>query len=166
MEEGTNKQDLGLALSVRRKKFLAFSGTSVHLWLSRARIRVKFPHSYQEHWLTLSCWPTWPLDPQAPTPPSAVALSDSCLSLTVVNSFLFCSGTLPFLVFFRSRRKSRAQALWVCFAPKQTKGSTEWRSLTPTQRMLTIVPHSFGVGKSCLSVLYTSWSTLWKFLVL
>ena len=33
---------------------------------------------------------------------------------------------LPSLVLFRSRRRSRAQALCVDFAPKQTKGSSDW----------------------------------------
>ena len=43
-----------------------------------------------------------------------------------------CPGTLPFLDFFRSRRRSRAQALCVGFAQKQTKESSDWHSPTPT----------------------------------
>ena len=50
--------------------------------------------------------------------------SDRRISLIVANSYLFCSGTLSFLVFFRSRRKSRPQALYVGFAPKRTKESS------------------------------------------
>ena len=68
-------------------------------------------------------------------------LSNRHLSLTVVNSSLFCSVTLLFLVFFRSHRKFRAQALCVGFAPKQTKESSDWRSPTPIERMPTLVLH-------------------------
>ena len=54
---------------------------------------------------------------------------------------LFCSATLPSLVLFQPRGRSRVQALCVCFVPKLTKGSSDWHSLTPTQRMPNIVPH-------------------------
>ena len=46
-----------------------------------------------------------------------------------------CPGTLPSLVFFRSRMKSSAQAFCVGFAPKQTKEFSDWNSPTPTGRM-------------------------------
>ena len=43
------------------------------------------------------------------------------------------------LIFFRSRGRSRAQALCVGFAPKQTKGYSDWHLPTPisTKRMPT-----------------------------
>ena len=37
-----------------------------------------------------------------------------------------CLWDLPSLILFRSRGRSRARALCVGFAPKQTKGSSEW----------------------------------------
>ena len=69
---------------------------------------------------------------------------DCSLLLTAFFSLLLssvhCPGTLPFLVFFRSRRKSRAQALCVGFAPKQTQESSDWHP-HPQKRMPPIVPH-------------------------
>ena len=69
----------------------------------------------------------------------------SCLSLTVAFSWLLlsalfcwllsvhCPVTLPSLVFFRSRRTSPAQAVWVGFAIKQTKEYSDWHSTTPIE---------------------------------
>ena len=74
-----------------------------------------------------------------------LSFSLDCFFFSVLLSAFFCSGTfcsalcfllfwdLPFLVFFRSRGRSHAQALCVGFAPKQTKGSSEWHSPKPTQ---------------------------------
>ena len=55
--------------------------------------------------------------------------SDHRLSLIVTNSSLLLTALGPylFLVFFRSRRKSRAQVLCVGFAPKQTNESSDWQ---------------------------------------
>ena len=133
MEERTNKHGFGLALSVKREKFWHFFSILWQLW---ACTWTKFPHSYQECWLILLRWLTELLGPQVPTPHcSCPPLSHH--SLTVANSFLFCSGTLPFFIFFQSCRKSHTQALSVGFTPKQTKES-------PTERMPTTMPHTHG----------------------
>ena len=129
-----NKQHgLGLVPSARREKFVTLLRSFLCICgLARACIRVKFPQSHQQRWLILSRWPTRPL--------SLHALASGSLLLTALFSRLtysvdwfllfpasFCSlWDLPFLVFFRPRGKSRAQALCVGFAPKQTKGSSDW----------------------------------------
>ena len=86
------------------------------------------------------------------------SLFSSRLSLTVAFPQLLlilpfhCSGTLPFLVFFWSCRKSHVQALCVGFAPKQMKESFDWRSSTPTpiQQMPTIMPYNNICGKEMI----------------
>ena len=87
-------------VSPKRKKgdVLTHFWHSVHLWLSPACTRTKFPHSYQERWLILSRRQTWILSPLVPTPHFS-----SRFSLTVAFPWLQsvdCSGILPFLVFF------------------------------------------------------------------
>ena len=103
---------------------------SLHSVLLRACILAKFRHSHQERRLILSRWLTWLLSPQVPTPHLTTTFlwllpyPDFCWLLSSVDWFLlFCLATLPSLVFFRSRRRSRAQAFCVGFAPKQTKES-------------------------------------------
>ena len=51
---------------------------------------------------------------------------------------------LPSLVLLRSRGRSRAQALCVSFAPKQTKRSSDWFP-HPQKRMPPIVSHRFNI---------------------
>ena len=51
-----------------------------------------------------------------------------CCSLLLTASFLL--SDLPFLVHFRSRGRSRAQAISVGFAPKQTNGFSDWHPRT------------------------------------
>ena len=120
----------------KRKKRVVF-GTFLGFCasvLSRACARTKFAHSYQECRLILSRSPTRHLVPQVSALHSAAAFlwlspfSDCRPLLSSVD----CSRTLPFLVFFRSRRKSLAKVLWVGFTPKQTKESFDWGSPTPT----------------------------------
>ena len=63
-----------------------------------------------------------------------------CL-LSGLHSFL--PSFLPSFTHFRSRGRSRAQALCVGFVPKQTKGFSDWHLHTPTQRMLNIVSQTY-----------------------
>ena len=135
-EKQTNKHGLGLALSVRREKFWHFHDI---MWLLWACTRTKFPPSYQELWFILLWWLTWLLGPLVPTPHFS---NHIIWPWPFPDSSLFCCETLPFLVFLRSRRKSRVQHLCVGFTPKQTKEPTDWRSPTPTptEQMPTIVP--------------------------
>ena len=77
-------------------------------------------------------------DQTGPTDPSSLlsnCLTDRHLYPTVADCFSLvdCPGTLPFLIFFQSCRKSCAQALCVGLAPEQTKESSEWHSPTPTE---------------------------------
>ena len=110
VEEKKNKQ-ARLGPSTRREKFVTLSCGFLCVWLSRAVIRAKFPHSHQERWPILSHWLTWLLSSQVLVPRLAAAFfwplsyPDFCWLLSSVH----CPGTLPSLVFFRSRRKSRAQ---------------------------------------------------------
>ena len=107
-ERRTNNHGLGLALSVRRGKFWHFSGILAIASVYPNEIPTQLPGTLT-HPLSLA-----DLFQQPP-------LSDRRLSLTVANpSSVDGSVTLPFLVFFCSRRKSRTQALCVGFAPKQS----------------------------------------------
>ena len=115
----------------KKGKVWALFWHSVLLCLSRACTQTKFPCSYQECGLILSHWLTWLLGPLIPTPPSAAA---SLWPSPFPDCHeLFCSGTLPFLIFFQSCRKSRVQTLCVGFTPEQTKESSDWYSPTPTE---------------------------------
>ena len=141
----TNKHGLGLALT-QEERSLDTILTFCAFVLSRACTRTKSPHSYQERWLIFLRSPTRPLGPQVPAPRSAGAFlwlspfPDCPKSLSSVD----WSGTLPFLVFFQSRRKSRAQALCVGFAPKQTKESSDWRSPTTTETNAPLIVLQLG----------------------
>ena len=96
-ERRTNKNGLGLGLSLRREKFWHFSGI---LWLLRACPRMKFPPSYQECWLILLRWLTWCLGPQVPTLHFSSSLSLTIafpwLSITPICSLLWVLA-FPFL---------------------------------------------------------------------
>ena len=131
-ERRTNKHRLGLALSIRRKKFWLFFGI---LWLSWLCTRTKFPPSYQECWLILLHWLTWLQGPQVPThhfsSRFSLTIAFPWLSLTPICWLLWD------LVFFQFHRKSRAQSLCMSFVPKQTKESSDWRSPPYTLRMNT-----------------------------
>ena len=50
---------------------------------------------------------------------------------------------LPFHLHFRSRRRSRVQALCLGFAPKQTKRSSTWLT---TPHSVTVSPHPQKIG--------------------
>ena len=133
-ERRTNKQGLGLALSVRREKFFALYWHSV-LLCSHERVLEQNSHTATQNADSFSRAHRpnlWVHRSQllAQLPP----FSDRRLFLTVTPSLFFvdCPGTLPFLIFFRSRRKSRAQALCVGFAPKQAKESSDWLSPAPS----------------------------------
>ena len=76
---------------------------------------------------------THPLNPASrSTHPKKVGFPR--LRLTALSCRLLCSTSsvllwdLLSLVFFRSRERSRVQALCVGFAPKQRKGSSDWHS--------------------------------------
>ena len=142
---------------------------------ARACTRAKFSQSHKERWLIVSRWPTWPLNQQV----LAVGfprLLLTALSCRLVSSFwlassvffcrtalfcsllltaLFCSQLpcslkdLPSLVLFRFHGKSRVQALYVEFALKQTKRSSDLHP-HPHKRMPPIVSQIFthcGGGK-------------------
>ena len=114
-----NKPGLRLAPNGRREKFLTLLCSFLCICgLLRAFLRAKSSRSHQERWLILSRLAT---RPEATAPALFTWLSSvDCL-------LLFCSGPLPSLILFRSRRRSRTQALCVGFAPKQTKES-KWHS--------------------------------------
>ena len=69
--------------------------------LSRACIQMKFLHSYQEHWLILSHWSTWLLDPQilaprlAATSPWPLPSSNFCWMLSPVDCLHALAATSP-----------------------------------------------------------------------
>ena len=114
----TNNHGHGLAPSARREKFVTILRSCLCICgLARACIRAKFPQSHQARWLILSRWPTRFISPQVLAVaflwPSAIPNFCWLLSLADCPILLFCSGTLPSLVFFRSRGKSRAQVLCV-----------------------------------------------------
>ena len=119
----TNKHGLGLAPSARKEMFVTLlCGFSVHLAIASV-----YPSEIS----------TQPLGTLTHLLPLTDLASEST-GLNLAAAFLCPSPsvdspeTLPFFVFFRSRRKSRAQALCVGFAPKRTKESSDWHSLTPT----------------------------------
>ena len=162
----TNNHGLGLALSARRENF-------VTLWCSflcicrllRTCIRAKFPQSHQEYWLNPLRWPTRPLGslvlavaflwPSASFDFCRQLSPADCLGLfyPVLSTALVCPVTLPPLVFFRSRGKSRAQALCVGFAPKQTKGSSGWHPHPhPQKRIPPLMSNSFFLINSNLII--------------
>ena len=72
---------------------------------------------------------------------SLLSPADCPRLLTVSFSLLW---NLPFIVFFQSRGRSRAQARCLGFAPKQIKGSADWHPPTPTQWMPNIVSHIYA----------------------
>ena len=74
----------------------AFLWFSVHLWLSRACIRVKFPHNHQELWLILSHWLTRLLSPLVSISLSATAFLR--LSLTPLFCWLLWDLAFPCLL--------------------------------------------------------------------
>ena len=130
----TNKVGLRLAPSATREKSVTLLYRFLCIWLSQACIRAKFLHSHQERWHPLALanpfsGSTGPnsLIVAAPLWPSPS--HNFCLLISSVH----CHRTLHSLVFFRSRRESRPQALSVGFAPKRTKRSSDWQSPTPTE---------------------------------
>ena len=72
------------------------------------------------------------------SPPCPALISR--LAFSWLLSTANCPWDLPSLVRFRSRGRSRVQALCVGFAPKQTKGSSDWHP-HPQKRMSPIVSH-------------------------
>ena len=129
----TNKHGLGLAPSARREKFVTL--LCGFLWSTASEYPSDIPTQPPgtlTHLLTLA-----DLDSESTGPSSSLS---GRLSLTVAFPRLlltafFCwlPWDLASLIFFRSRRKSRVQALCVGYAPKRTKGSSDWHSPTPTE---------------------------------
>ena len=133
----TNKQGPGLAPNTRKREicdiFCPFSE------LTRAYTRVK---TLTKPLAMLTCL-------LALVNPDSVGQQVlAVVFLTCVLSYLPCFRLLttsicstnclcllwdlPSLIHFRSRGRSRIQALCVGFAPKQTKGFSDWHSHTPT----------------------------------
>ena len=129
-ERRTNKNGLGLTLSVKREKFWHFYSI---LWLSRAFTRTKFPPSYQEHWLPLALAD---LASGSTSPNSSLQqppLSDRRLSLTVTNSYLLTAlgtclsssssglvGNLTRKSLFKFRAKTNKGIFWLAFTHNHT----------------------------------------------
>ena len=130
----TNNHGLGFAPSARREKFVTLLCSFLCICeQSRACIRAKFPHSHQECWLTL-------VDPASGStgPSSRLSLTAGFpqLLFTALSCWLLFSVYLllcrlgPWLP---SSSSSLVGDLCVGFAPKQTKGSSDWHSPTNNQ---------------------------------
>ena len=121
---------MDLAWSVRREKFLHFSGI---LWLSRACTGTKFSPTYQKRWLIISRWSTWLLGPQVPSPRLSSHLSltvaFSWLSLTPICWLLWDLAFPCLLLLYeilctsllcRFRAKTEKGILWLAFTHTHT----------------------------------------------
>ena len=147
----TNKHELGLAPSARREKFVTLLRSFLCICgLAWACIRVKFPLRHQEYWPILSRWPTQPLSPQVLAVTCSLLLTSVDCSLLSTALFcplpwsVLCPGLIRVLAFCRPLLLSweiTCASPLVGFAPKETKGSSDRHSFTPspTQRMPNIV---------------------------
>ena len=118
---------LGLAPSARRETFATLLRSFLCICgLSWECIRAKFPQIHRVRWLILSR----PNPASKSTGPRSRLLSPTDCPVLSTSVQLW---DVPSLVLFRSRRRSRAQALCVGFAPKQTKESSGWPLPTPTE---------------------------------
>ena len=139
-----NKHGLELALSARRKKYVTLLCSSPCIcWLSREiPTKPQWNADSSSHVILPQVQAAAFLDGQLP--PTSVDWSILSPSANWLLSLQFWH--LPSLVVFRSCGKSHVQALCVGFAPKQTKGSSDWHP-HPKKRMPPIVSRTWTLLK-------------------
>ena len=143
MEEKENKQ----APRERREKFMillyGFLWATANMYPSEIPTQTPGTLTYTLVWVDLASESTGPSSSLS----SRLSLTVASLRLLLTAFFrsLLCflhhPETLLSLVFFRSFRQSSAKGLCVSFAPKQTKGFSDWHPHPhPQKRMLPILP--------------------------
>ena len=144
----TNNHGLGLAPSAKREKSVTLLCILCLCGLTRACTRAKLPQVTSNTDLSSHVGQLCISRSTGLTVASLTSVEWSTLCPALISwltfSWLLSPVDFPWdllsLVLFRSCRISHAQAFCIGFAPKQTKGSSDWHPY-PQKRMSPIVSH-------------------------